>query len=375
MGCASTALIVGGGIAGLSSAIALAHVGVQCEVVEKGNPKEGASIAISGRAADALVELGIYELIHEAGTPFPHDSGVVSMRDSSGRLLSRGPSRPTWPGAKEAVGIYRPTLIEILTKAAEELEVKIRHGTTFTKIENSLSGVTVFLSTGERCIYDLVVGADGINSATRKQLFPSSADPPYAGQLSIRWMAPGPRVMPESWYFSPVGRLGFYYLPEGYIYMPSVINIPKEGRLSDDEVNQLFGKLLDSMTAPAIVELRSRLKPDSDLIGRPFKWILLPAPWHSNHIILIGDAAHATTAHMGMGGGMALEDSVVLAQSIRDAPTVQEAFKAFMERRYERVKTVVNSSVELSKLEQRNAPPTESKALLEAAFEALSSPY
>lgn len=375
MACASTALIIGGGIAGLSSAIALTRVGLQCEVLEKGNPKEGASIAISGRSADALVELGIYDLVYQAGTPFPHDSGVVTMRDSTGRQLSRGPARPTWPGAKEAVGIYRPTLIEIMTKVAKDLGVKIRQETTFTEIENSADGVSVSLSTGERHRYDFVVGADGIRSATRKELFPSSPEPTYAGQLSIRWMAPGPQVQPESWYLSSVGRLGFYYLPEDYVYVPAVFNLPEDEKMSQEEVYQLFGKLLDSMTAPAMVELRSRLNRDSDLIARPFKWILLSSPWYSNRTILIGDAAHATTAHMGMGGGMALEDSVVLGQCIRDASSIPEAFDAFMKRRYERVQTVVNTSVKLSELEQRNAPPTENKALLDKAFAALGEPY
>ena len=370
-----TALIVGGGIAGLSSAIALTRVGVQCEVLEKGNPKEGASIAFSGRAASALVDLGIYDLVHGAGTPFPHDSQVATMRDAAGNTLSRGPSRPTWPDAKEAVGIYRPTFIEIMMKVAIDLGVQIHIGTKFDKIENSASGVTVQLSTGEQRSYDFLVGADGINSATRKEIFPSSPDPQYSGQLSIRWMAPGPQVQPESWYQSSLGRLGFYCLPEGYVYVPSVLDQPENKRLTSEEIYHLFRDLLDSMTAPAIVELRQRFHPDSDIIARPFKWILLPAPWYDNRSILIGDAAHATTAHMGMGGGMALEDSVVLAQCIRDAPTVDEAFKAFVERRYERVKTVVNTSVELSNLEQRNAPPAERMGLLAAAFAALSSPY
>jgi len=109
MACASTALIVGGGIAGLSTAIALTRVGVRCEVVEKGNPKEGASIGISGRAGEALDELGLYDLVYKAGNLFPHDSTVVSMRNSTGNLISPPSSRPRWANAKVAVGIYRPT--------------------------------------------------------------------------------------------------------------------------------------------------------------------------------------------------------------------------------------------------------------------------
>lgn len=99
------------------------------------------------------------------------------------------------------------------------------------------------------------------------------------------------------------------------------------------------------MTALAIDELRQRLHPGSVLITRPSRWILLSAPRYENRSILIGNAAHATTAHMGMGERMALADSVVFAQCIRDAPTVDEAFKVYLDRCYERVKTVVTTSV------------------------------
>lgn len=375
MPCVSTALIVGGGIAGLSSAIALARVGVKCEVLEKHDSKEGASIGVLGRAAEALDELGLYDLIYKAGTPFPHDSGAAAMRDPAGNLLSPGPARPTWPGSKEAVGIYRPTLIETMTTVAVDLGVIITQGVTFTEIDNRPDGVTLTLTNGEQRHGDIVVGADGIGSATRQKLFPDGPVPAYTGQISVRWMAPGPRVEGESWYLSPVGRLGFYSLLEGFIYVPSVFNAPENKHLSDEYLYELFSKLLDSMTAPAMVELRTRLKPDSQLIGRPFRSIFVPDSWFVNRSILVGDAAHATTAHMSMGGGMALEDAVVLGQCVRDASTVNEAFKNFMARRYERVSTVVHTSVELSRLEQAKVPPMESRALLGKAFGALAQPY
>ena len=377
MPCASTALIIGGGIAGLSSAIALSRVGVACEVVEKDNPKEGASIGLTGQVTNALDELGLYELVYKAGHPFPHDSGAAAMRDSTGRILTAGPPRPS-PDEKLGVGIYRPAFIDLMTKVATDLGVKIISRTTFTQIDNRPDGVTVSLSNGEQRTYDILLGADGIGSATRDVLFPGCPQPTYSGQWSIRWMAPGPPVEPESWYKSPVGRLGFYSLPEGpdgIVYVPSVFNVPENKRMRDDDVYEMFSGLLDSMTAPAIVELRSRLNSDSNLIGRPFRWILLPDPWYRNRSLLIGDAAHATTAHMGMGGGMALEDSVVLAQCIRDAKTVEDAFKAFMTRRFERVSVVVNTSLGLSKLEQENASPAENMALFGKARATISLPY
>lgn len=375
MACVSSAVIVGGGIGGLSAAIALSQVGVRCEVVEQGDGTVGASIGLSGRTTDALVELGIYDAINAAGTVFAHDSQVAAMRDSAGNVLAPTPARPRWPGAKDAVGIFRPTLIRIMTEQAESLGVTIRKGLTFTAIENRSDGVTVDFTDGTRGDYDILIGADGIGSATRDSLFPGSPQPTYCGQMSIRWMAPGPRVEPESWYASAVGRLGFYYLPEGAVYVPSVFNEPTNEWMSDEEVFEKFETLLQSFTAPAVVELRERFNPGANLIGRPFRWIMMPDPWYRNRALLIGDAAHATTAHMGMGGGMALEDAAVLGQCISQSTTVEGAFAAFMKRRFERVATVVRTSVRLSELEQQNAPPTENRELLGRAFAALTAPY
>ena len=128
------------------------------------------------------------------------------------------------------------------------------------------------------------------------------------------------------------------------------MDIPEVKKFSSEETHALFKNLLESCSAPAVVELRSRLTPQSNLIARPFYWILVEKPWYRNRVLLIGDAAHATTAHMGMGGAMAVEDSVVLAQSICNAKNLEEAFEQFMERRFERVKVVVKRSLSISQL-------------------------
>ena len=375
MTCVSKALIIGGGIAGLSAAIALSRAGVQCDVVELADAPLGASMGVSGRAAEALDELGVYEQCYATSRPFTPDLTVAHQHDAAGNLISPGPKRPEWPGAKTALGVYRPDFLKVLGEEARRLGANSQIGITATAIEEEADAARVTFTNGNERYYDLVVGADGINSRTRDMIFPDADKPAYTGQMSIRWMAPGPFVEGEGWYHGSVGRLGFYYIPQGEVYIPAVISRPDLVRMSDDEVHVLFTSLLDSYTAGPMVELRNRLTPDSKLICRPFEWILLPNPWHKGRTLLIGDAAHATSAHMGQGGGMALEDSVVLGQCIAAAATLPEAFDAFMARRFERVKTVVETSVGLSRLEQANAPPSENVALLTRAFAALSQPY
>jgi 2-polyprenyl-6-methoxyphenol hydroxylase-like FAD-dependent oxidoreductase len=376
MAFVSNALIMGGGIAGLSAALALARIGVHCDVLEIADTPLGASLGLTGRATQALDELGVYDDCRATARVFSPGETLTSLHDAAGNLLSPAPNRPDLPDVKAGMAVYRPVFLDILAGHARRHGVVIRPGITSETIDNNVDGATVTLSNGERHRYDLVIGADGIGSHSRDLVFPDAPAPAFAGHLSIRWMAPGPPVAGEAFYLCPMGRVGFYYLPaQGMVYVPSIIPMAEWKRLADDEVYALFARLLDSYTAPPMVELRRRLTRDAKLICRPFEWIFVPDPWYRGRTILIGDAAHATTSNMGMGGGMALEDAVVLAQCIRDASTLADAFVTFMRRRLARVRTVVDSSVALTKLEQAKAPPSEYVGFLSAALGALAQPY
>lgn len=380
MGCVSKGLIVGGGIAGLASAIALQRIGVQCDVIEIGTLEPvGASIGIAGRAPNALDALGVYERLAETSKEFDAALKVPVMHDRTGRALVAlaAPANSELEGGKEPMGLHRPILSEVLADTARALGASIETDLSFETIDDRGDEVVVTLTNGEIRRYDLVIGADGVASRTRELVFPGAPQPEYAGQMSIRWLFPGDPIDGEGWYLAgEPGKTAFYHLPkQGIVYAPMVINMP-ERRLSQQDAYEVVRDLLDQYTAPAIVELRSHLTPDSELIARPFKSLLLDKPWHRGRVVLIGDAAHATTAHMGMGGGMALEDAVVLAQCLGTAETVEEALTAFVDRRFERVRAVVETSIALSKREQQNLPPgEEDQRLMQGAMAVLSSPY
>jgi len=375
MACASRGLIVGGGIAGLSASIALGRIGVHCDIAELGDGPVGAGMSLSGRVIDVLEELGVYDEVYETGAPFTSEMAAPAMKDAAGQPLGPAPTRPEQPGAKPPVRVYRPMFAQILERTAQQLGVTIEKGVTIDTLDDRDDAAGVTLSNGEERRYDFVIGADGVASRTRSLVFPEIPDPAYAGQMSVRWMIPGPAIAGEGWYVAgEEGRLGFFHLPhQNVIYAPIVFSMP-EKRLSQAEAYTMVKRLLDNFTAPAIVTLRERLTPESMLICRPFQWILMPKPWHRGRTLLIGDAAHATTAHMGMGAGMALEDSIVLAECIAAAASLTEAYETFMRRRFERVRLVVETSLALSKLEQSGEHGLET-TLMSETFAALAQPY
>ena len=364
-------LIVGGGIAGLSAAITLGALGMKTEIVEAGGESLGAAIGVHGWAVDALGELGVLEACIDRATMLSIDAPI---RDFAGNPLMQE-TRRAGDAARPSFGIYRPTLLGILREAAVKAGASIRYGLTVESIRNEGNGTSVHLSDGTLGCYHLLIGADGINSKVRTSLFDDAPIPIYAGQYAIRWMAPGPPIDDPGWFLSPTGKLGGYFVPEGFTYVVSVLDRASWTRMEAAEIHEVMARHLDSYSAPYVVELRRRLKRDSELICRPFEWLLVPQPWHRGCTLLIGDAAHATTAHMAMGGGMAIEDGVVLGQCISRSKSISEAIGAFIARRFERCRKVVETSLALSRLEQARAAPSEIRAVGAPAFAALNTPY
>jgi 2-polyprenyl-6-methoxyphenol hydroxylase-like FAD-dependent oxidoreductase len=123
-----------------------------------------------------------------------------------------------------------------------------------------------------------------------------------------------------------------------------------------------------------IAVLRDNLGPDSRIVYRPLETILLPSPWFRNRVLLIGDAAHATTPHVGYGAGLAVEDAIVLADVLQGEAPMDDALNAFMMRRHPRCAQIVNGSVKLGQLEIDQAPVAQQRALSRELFEFIQEP-
>jgi 2-polyprenyl-6-methoxyphenol hydroxylase-like FAD-dependent oxidoreductase len=121
--------------------------------------------------------------------------------------------------------------------------------------------------------------------------------------------------------------------------------------------------------------IRASLGEDSQIVYRPLEWLLLPDPWYLGRVVLIGDAAHATTPHMASGAGLAVEDGLALAEELAQTDEVATALRRFMERRFARAKLVVETSVRVGEMEIAGAGRAEQAAMLAAATKALAQPY
>jgi 2-polyprenyl-6-methoxyphenol hydroxylase-like FAD-dependent oxidoreductase len=333
---------------------------------------DGASIGLTGRAVDALEELGLLGDCADAGNVL-RDSVFARMYDQAGRPLPGPPPVRADDRLPAAIVIHRAELARILRSHAERNGASVRIGTTAAALEQGPDQVEVTFTHGATGTYDLVVGADGVHSRIRGLVHPNLA-PRYTGHMSLRWLlTDGPTGEP-GFYNSPQSVVIVGRLPGDLTYVSTGADLPNT-RITPEQARQEMRRCLAPFTAPYLRELHARCDDTADIIVRPYEWLLVPPPWHRGRVTLIGDAAHATTAHLSSGGAMALEDAVVLARELTRTPDLDQALDAFMNRRIDRVRTVVETSVELLAMDQRHEHPRVLGMTRAKAMSLLASPY
>jgi 2-polyprenyl-6-methoxyphenol hydroxylase-like FAD-dependent oxidoreductase len=332
-------LVVGGGIAGLSAAIALNDAGLTVELVEARPqwPVTGAAITMHANGVRALGQLGLSAGLGAAAAVLP----TWSFHDAHGNLLCTTDLTDLWRGVGPCLGVTRMELQRLLVARASPIPYRL--GLAVIDLAPRAEAVTVEFgdeSTGE---YDLVVGADGLRSTVRR-LAVSAESPRNAGTLAWRSVGrtrppnlDGLQVMlGEGRFFGlvPVGDGGTY----GFAGLVSDrIQVPTESLL--DRFREHFADF--GGFVPAYLDSLNAADPVH--VGM-VEWISLDR-WHADRVVIIGDAAHAAPPHMGEGGSLAVEDALVLAQELRNADTIQTALQAYEARRRPRVNWVQEQSL------------------------------
>jgi 2-polyprenyl-6-methoxyphenol hydroxylase-like FAD-dependent oxidoreductase len=110
----------------------------------------------------------------------------------------------------------------------------------------------------------------------------------------------------------------------------------------------------------------------SAIVFRPEEYLIAPAPWHRGRIVLIGDAVHSVTPHLGQGAAQAIEDGVVLADELAHATSVEAAFTRYVARRYERCKFIVEASVQIGEWEMHPTPDADQPGLTQKVMETMA---
>src|SRR5687767_690369 len=350
MPAVNSVLVVGGGLAGAGTAIHLAKAGVAVELVDikPDVAALGSGITLQGNALRELKSLGVWDQVQAAGYTF--DTTGIRAPDPNGTVVAEiADAKTGGPDLPAVMGMPRPELARILIDRASEVGVKVRFGTTFTELSQDDDGVDVTFADGSTGRYDLVVGADGLRSWTRRALG-INLETKSVG-MGI-WRAFGPRpasvTRTDLYYGGPSYIAGYCPTGEDSLYAYIVEDAQDRSALSPEEQLATMKHLSQAYHGPWD-EIRETLTDPSRVNYTWFETHVLDAPWNRGRVVLIGDAAHTCPPTIAQGGAMALEDAVVLAELLVDRDALdQDLWDTFIARRFERAKTVVDASNSLA---------------------------
>jgi 2-polyprenyl-6-methoxyphenol hydroxylase-like FAD-dependent oxidoreductase len=341
----------------MATAIALVQAGVSCEIVEISEDWRpgGIGIALQSAPLRATKQLGIFDELVGVG----RSHRFIDMCGADGTRFAEVPQvNVNDPDDPPFLGMARQSLHEVMAAEVARLGVEVRLGVTASHIADpSADGVDVDFTDGSSGHYDIVVGADGIYSATRAATLHTAGEPQYAGQVIWRAETDLPEGLDRYTMMiaGPI-RLGLVPLPDGRLYVWMLDSTVGPERPPRETLLGLFQERISRFGGVA-PQVAAQLTDVTQLDFRALPWLLVPPPWGSRRVVLIGDAVHATTPHIAFGAGLALEDAVVLGELVAAGTPFDELAAAMATRRYSRSKLVVETSLQLSRWEQEPGPP------------------
>jgi 2-polyprenyl-6-methoxyphenol hydroxylase-like FAD-dependent oxidoreductase len=356
---ARSAVVVGGGIGGLTTAVALRQVGWQVTVLERAAMfgEIGAGITLLSNGLRCLDAIGLGGAVRGSGLPML----ALGMRTAGGRWLSRfdgdGAAMEARMGTTSIV-IHRAELHRILRNALPAASLVA--GVTTTGIIGGADGGPAevrFRRGGHDAVLhaDLVVGADGVHSWVRAQRWPETLAPVYSGSTTWRAITAPSSVpvteMSLSW--GQGTEFGVMPIVDGRTYWYAAANAD-EGQRNPDELSELrrqFGSWHEPI--PAVLAQTS----SEAVLRHDIYWLPKLDSYHRGSVALLGDAAHAMTPNLGQGGGQALEDAIVLAAAVSRTGDVTAGLAQYDHERRARTQAMSQAATQQLRLGQQLRSP------------------
>lgn len=339
-------LVVGGGIGGLATALALREAGFEPAVFEarpEAPDPGGLFLTLAVNGLRVLEQLGVLEpLLRGRVIPTPR----IVFESSSGKELGRS-TNGRLPDGTPALTLMREELRRALAVAAARRGIRVHHGARLRSLVSAGDRVQAVFDDGARAEGALMVGADGIHSTVRTFVDPGAPAPSWTGLLNLGGVCPGaplpstPGEMRMLW-----GRrafLGYTVTPGGEGWWFANVarrDEPRRGDLSGVTAEEWRKQLLGLFAGdPPGVQALLRATPE--IHAYPIHDLQRQPHWRSGRMVLVGDAAHAVAPSTGQGASLALEDAAMLAHCLSVIPEVEGALDRFVALRRPRAERMM----------------------------------
>ena len=352
MSSTRTALVIGGGIAGPTAAMALQKAGIDAVVYEaypSVADRVGAFLTLASNGVDALRVLGADAPVLAAGFATPR----ITLRGGGGKRLGEIRLGGVLADGTTSHTLRRADLYRALHHQALARGIPFEFGKRLVRAEDTGDGVRATFADGSVATGEVLIGCDGVHSTVRTVIDPAAPEPKYAGLLGTGGYAGGARVKSATGTYEMVfGKRGFFgytVAPDGEVWW--FANLPcrrysQTDLVGGEPLRERLIELFRNDTGPALglIEATADIMPVTAIHSMP------PLrTWHAGAIIVIGDAAHAPTPTSGQGASLAIEDAVMVATCLRDFPDAPSAFGRLEAARRPRVEGIVKWATRMNR--------------------------